>query len=309
MLNNSRKKICLTFDWELYFGTSGTPTGSQIAPTQKLLDIADEFPNLRYTFFIDVLHLMRCESIMDDSTRLFDLKKQIRDIVKRNHRIELHIHPHWLDAVYIGNGSWDFSNLDKYRIQNLSTDEINLLIDKSVNYLNSIARKEDPSYSLKAFRAGGWCIQPFVGALSSSLIRHNIVFESSVAYGCFSKSETHFFDFRNAPHRSLWRFNDDPLIIDTCGNFYECAISTYPENLIQAISRKLELLFYKRYSLRMGDGIPLALNSSLINRLMRYFKSHYTMFSIERISPKRLIKNVNDFHDDLVVLISNPKEI
>ena len=42
------------------------------------------------------------------------LRYQIEDILKRGHRIELHIHPHWLDAKYCEDGSWDFSDFTHY---------------------------------------------------------------------------------------------------------------------------------------------------------------------------------------------------
>ena len=48
--------------------------------------------------------------------------QQIIDIVKRGHRVELHIHPHWCDAVYKGDGTWDFSNFQHYSLNSFSKD-------------------------------------------------------------------------------------------------------------------------------------------------------------------------------------------
>lgn len=62
------------------------------------------------TYFVDYLMIKKLRDIDEEKARkdLLLIEKQLVDIVKRGHRVELHIHPHWLDAKYLGNGEWDF---------------------------------------------------------------------------------------------------------------------------------------------------------------------------------------------------------
>ena len=49
---------------------------------------------------------------------------QLKDIVRRGHRIELHIHPHWVNAKYNNDGTWDFSDYSHYSLNSFSQEEI-----------------------------------------------------------------------------------------------------------------------------------------------------------------------------------------
>ena len=54
-------KILLTFDYELFFGTStGTPYKCMIKPTNELIKIAERH-NIRYSFFIDCGYIIKLE--------------------------------------------------------------------------------------------------------------------------------------------------------------------------------------------------------------------------------------------------------
>lgn len=56
------------------------------------------------TYFVDYLMIKKLRDIDEEKARkdLLLIEKQLVDIVKRGHRVELHIHPHWLDAKYLG---------------------------------------------------------------------------------------------------------------------------------------------------------------------------------------------------------------
>ena len=74
-----------------------------------MLNVLDEV-GAQATFFVDYLMLKFLEKENCKRT-LADLKaieEQLMDIVRRGHRIELHIHSHWIDAKYNGDGTWDF---------------------------------------------------------------------------------------------------------------------------------------------------------------------------------------------------------
>ena len=158
-----RKKIILSYDYELFFGDkSGTVLKSIIQPTYKLLD-AIESVGLKGSFFVDWQMLKNLKEANTERT-LSDLRMivdQIHDIIRRGHRIELHMHPHWVNAKYNGDGTWDFSDFSHYMLSTFSVEDITSMFVEGCNLLNSIAREVEPAYSIVAFRAGGWAVQPF----------------------------------------------------------------------------------------------------------------------------------------------------
>ena len=121
-----KKKIILSYDYELFFGDkSGTVIKSIIEPTNALLDAMDSV-DAKGNFFVDWM-MIKC--IKEANTELTDidyglLVGQLHDMLRRGHRIELHIHPHWVDAKYKGDGTWDFSNFQHYSLNSFSEAEI-----------------------------------------------------------------------------------------------------------------------------------------------------------------------------------------
>lgn len=98
------KKAILSYDYELFFGDiSGTVLKTLIEPTNKILDKLDEC-GLKANFFVDYLMIkyLRLNTDMQSAKDVRMLENQVKDIVKRGHRVELHIHPHWVDAIYNG---------------------------------------------------------------------------------------------------------------------------------------------------------------------------------------------------------------
>jgi len=158
-----KKRIILSYDYELFFGDrSGTVQKSLIEPTNQLLDAMDSV-GFKGNFFID-WQMIKYLSMEDDNRCKQDydaIVNQLKDIVHRGHRIELHIHPHWVDAKYNGDGTWNFNEFEHYSLNSFTKDEITEMFVGGTNLLESIAREVEPDYKIVAFRAGGWAVQPF----------------------------------------------------------------------------------------------------------------------------------------------------
>lgn len=98
-----KKKIILSYDYELFFGDqSGTVEKTLIEPTDKMM-AAMESVRARGNFFIDYLMFKYLEQNQDERSihDLNLLKNQVKDMVKRGHRIELHLHPHWVNLIMV----------------------------------------------------------------------------------------------------------------------------------------------------------------------------------------------------------------
>ena len=120
-----KKKIILSYDYELFFGDrSGTVVKSLIEPTNLLLNAMDSV-GFKGNFFVDwqmlkYLKEANTERTLADYQLIVD---QLKDMVCRGHRIELHIHPHWVDAKYNGDGTWDFFEFRHYSLNSFSEQE------------------------------------------------------------------------------------------------------------------------------------------------------------------------------------------
>ena len=159
----TRKKIILSFDYELFFGyKSGTVRKSLIEPTNLLLDGMDKY-GFKGNFFVDwqMLKYLKLQSTERTISDYNLIVSQLKDIVRRGHRIELHIHPHWVNAKYNNDGTWDFSDYSHYSLNSFSQEEIMQMFVEGMDKLTEIARSVDPHYDICAFRAGGWAVQPF----------------------------------------------------------------------------------------------------------------------------------------------------
>ncbi len=223
-------KIIFSFDYELFFGIrSGTVLKSLIQPTNQLMT-AMEQNGFRGNFFVDYMMLDKLEKQEDNQSRI-DLrliKEQLRDMVRRGHRIELHLHPHWIDAKYNGDGTWDFSNFIHYSLSSLDEKNIIELFTAGKNYLTNLVNDICPNYKLCAFRAGGWAVQPF-DKLKRAFIEAGITIDSSVARGAYGKNQFSSFDFTPPllPQKTYYRFSTDVCVENVNGPFLEIPITSY----------------------------------------------------------------------------------
>ena len=136
------KNIILSYDYELFFGDrSGTVQKSLIEPTNQLMD-AMESVGFRGNFFIDwqMLKYLNLEEDELCQRDYISIVEQLKDMIRRGHRIELHIHPHWVDAKYNGDGTWNFDEFRHYSLNSFTKDEITDMFVEGTNLLESIAR-------------------------------------------------------------------------------------------------------------------------------------------------------------------------
>ena len=179
-----KKTIILTYDYELFFGDhSGTVSKTLIEPTNLLLEQFEK-SNLKATFFVDYLMIKYLGLNTDERSRsdLHLIQEQLKDIIRRGHRIELHIHPHWVDAKYNGDGTWNYCNFSHYSLNSFTEEEIIKMFVEGCEILHLLARSVEPDYKIVAFRAGGWAVQPF-SLLKKAFLSADIRIDSSVSYG------------------------------------------------------------------------------------------------------------------------------
>lgn len=306
-----KKKLILSYDYELFFGDkSGTVLKSVVEPANKLMNIMEKY-GFKGTFFVDYLMFRELEKQTEEHA-LADLKllkDQIHDMVCRGHRIELHLHPHWIDAKYNGDGTWDFSNFTHYSLSSLDEDTIVGMFKEGTAYLNGIAREVAPDYAICAFRAGGWAVQPFE-KLKKGFTESDISVDSSTSYGMFSFQKDSYFDFRTMPKKQTYRFDNDVCIEINKGQFVEVPITSYKQNILLKV---LDVLF-PAHGERLTDGSHARkanVSESITQKkplLKRLFTQKRYMLSFSQFSPMVILIAMIFNKDKVICAIDHPKD-
>jgi hypothetical protein len=281
-LNNKKVDCVLTLDYELFFGKSGTALNSLLKPTKYLLDVLDKI-NGKATFFVDTMYLM----LLRDSKKprhhfvYKQLEEQLINIICKGHRIELHLHPHWLDA-YSNTEEWTFPSYEHYKLNSLSSEKIGELFKQGTDLLNDIAHNIDPGYSVVAFRAGGYCIKLF-DVLKKHFIWNNIKIDSSVIPLMKIDGNVHKFDYSEITPVAYYFFSDNTREINTSGEFLEVSINWYDINRIERIINFTKIRIDRNAKI-FGDGIGMTMTSrrSIINKIYFYLfqKQQYKLFPL-----------------------------
>src|SRR6476620_8790450 len=113
------KNILFTFDYELYLGVnSGDVSKCMIRPTEKILGMLNS-NGFQGIFFVDSIYLSRLMDIAEKfpaaNQDLQLITDQLNKIAAGGHEIFVHLHPHWLDAVYRPeSNTWDLTDHSKY---------------------------------------------------------------------------------------------------------------------------------------------------------------------------------------------------
>jgi len=300
-------KVILTLDYELFFGSRvGTPQETIIATSNKLLDVLQRY-NAKAVFFVDATYLARLKALKQDHSVLQkdydDVVGHIQYLEAEGHQIQLHIHPHWMDSSYNGD-AWQLDT-NRYRLLDWSREDAAVIISDSVSELNRHLK-----HSAFAFRAGGWCIQPF-SHISRALAENGITLDSTVFKNGRALSETHAFDFSEAPDLTYWSFENDPCEADDAGSFREIPIS----------SMRVSPLFFWRLAFvklfgdkslhgAFADGSAMKnSNKDLFRMLTRYSDS---VVSCDGYKSSRLLheyKAAKRRGDDYFVVIGHPKAL
>lgn len=221
-----------------------------LEPAERLMKLADEF-NVHLVFFVDVGYLVKGEMYQDQFPELKkdlnNTKSQIKEMVSRGHDVQLHIHPHWEKSEY-KEGHWIINADGAYKLDDFSDTEIRTIVVKYKEYLDELIESKTT-----AFRAGGWCIQPF-SRLKEIFNKIGIRYDSSVIPGMKYESQHYSFDFSMAPSRSHYNFSDNESVEDNNGPFTEYPISSWTYSpLFHWKLYILGRLFPKEHKM-LGDG-------------------------------------------------------
>lgn len=296
-------KVYLSFDYELYFGVkSGSADACIIEPAKLLLEIAARHA-VHLNFFIDSGYLLALEkyskrypSVAYEKQQVF---KQIRELAAAGHDCQLHIHPHWEDSYYDGNG-WKM-NTNRYRLDHFPDAQIEQIVQSYYDITKDIAGKAPIAY-----RAGGWCMPPW-NKVSAVFKKLGIWIDSTVYEKGYLQEGQITFDFRKAPASDQWMFETDPVTEAPFGYFLELPISSITCSPIFFWNLYVRGRLNRSLHAGMGDGLPMAQPGTKKKLLTRYTQQalscdgYYASLLTEEFYKRKAAG------DDTMVVIGHPK--
>ena len=263
-----QKKILFTFDYELFLGReSGQVDKSLIKPTKRLLRLLQK-NDFKAIFFVDTVYLLRLKELaiiyaeaQNDYQEICD---QLKEMHFAGHSIFLHIHPHWIDAIYNDRtNSWSLVNYSRYRFSSLGAVLQEDLFVRSVNILKEILN-DGKELLLDGYRAGGWSIQPF-SMFQPFFDKYNIRYEFSVIPGKWYYSDAQEYDYRTAPQKDRYNFSEDICRENQQGQYIEYPISILElSRFIGILSDKFFVLLFKlglSFIKHMGNGSTIHIDN------------------------------------------------
>lgn len=186
--------ICLTFDYELFFGdNNGTYDDVLFQPTYELINLLER-KGVHATFFADVCSIPVALKY-NQKDYVDGFTNQIRYMSQHGQDVQLHLHPHWYNSR-LEDGSWRFSN-EGYRLHEFNEDgQIHRIIIDGIEYLKDTLVPVDNQYLCIAFRAGGFSIQPHE-MIVRELYDCGIRVDSSIAPHLIATSDANYYDYRH----------------------------------------------------------------------------------------------------------------
>jgi SAM-dependent methyltransferase len=207
-----RRLVAITIDYETW---QPIPEGKRIdwvadvfKPTEQLLELFER-SNVSATFFLEMGEYFWLAK--NEPAIALRMEQQWREIVGREHDVQLHLHPSWLPETGArctnGEWSWDWS---KAKASEYPGD-LTALIDRCKAAIETAVRPVRPGYIVTCYRAGAYQVQPFE-RLSRALIENDIECDSSV--NPQSRNRQRGYDYSHAYTRHQPYFGDllDPQL-------------------------------------------------------------------------------------------------
>jgi hypothetical protein len=268
-------RFLITLDYELFFGRQvGTVECCMLHPVEELLKVVDRY-GVKLTLFVDAGYLHQLKQQAESAPELMQdherISEQLKQLAQHGHDVQLHIHPHWEDSVY-RDGAW-YIDTGRYRLHDFNQEEANRIVADYKRALTEIVGDQ-----VFAYRAGGWCLQPFK-PIGEALAAHGVWLDSTVYHNGYSPDDIRGFDFRDAPNSTSWRFSEDPQVPKEGGRFLEVPISACRVSPLfywkLALLKKFARGNYKSF----GDGQAMVANAAYYQALLT--KPSHSVASID----------------------------
>ena len=185
--------LVLSLDYEIFGSGAGDVMRDVIQPANRLLNICDKH-SAKMTIMFEVGEYWAMKKAEEEGSLHLDyspsqeIEKQILNVMRRGHDVQLHLHPWWIGATFKDN-KWQL-NPNYFRITDLphgmgsENDPVSILgvLSQGKNTLESIINPTCPQYECLVYRAAMFWGQPSK-ELIIGMKKVGLVADSSVIKG------------------------------------------------------------------------------------------------------------------------------
>jgi len=318
------KKIAIitSLDYEIFGDGTGNVQREQIIPTEHIANIYDLY-YAKLTVMFEYGQYVAYKKYADNNNQLLKdnqhIEKQLIDLVKKGHDVQLHYHAQWHNAIYDTQTNSFKIDLKHVDITSLKYEEIIQVLKEGKVFLEKLLKPYNPNYKCVGFRSGSWAVSD-EAKLLSALKECGFKADSSVVPNVRFESEQVHFEYTNCPHHyhywytngllsqngNLTRNNDDFVEIPPYTKKNKCAFLKYlnPKYLL---SKKIVSSFY---TTKISEK-----NFSIFQKIKKVLTRNYYMADFNTMTYDTLLNmieevlNDNSFDEEIipVMFIAHPK--
>jgi hypothetical protein len=203
--------VIFTLDYEIHGNGEGCPYELMVEPTARMMDLF-EGHGAKLTILADVAEILKFREYKEkngrDDYHYEAIAGQLREAVRRNHDVQLHLHASYFNARY-ENGRW-LQDWSEYNFASLPLERLNELVGIGKRYLEDLLKPIKSSYLCTVFRAANWAVSPSVNVVRS-LVNNGIRVETSV-FKHGRREGLVSFDYSDAPSELVpWRADENDI--------------------------------------------------------------------------------------------------
>jgi len=258
------RRVVLSVDYELFGNGSGDVRQHMVEPTERMARLAEQH-GMRLVLFVEVEEYLAFERHAAELVKVLGydparlIREQVRELVRRGHDVQLHLHPEWYGARW-AHGQWHLNDTQR------TVDSLFDTVAQTVAYIADRKRVLEgmaglgPDRRVVAYRAGAFSAQPG-SKLLAALAANGFVLDSSVVKGLVCQGDSDGYDYRNAPSaRDPWRISADVAVVDAAGPLWEVPIYS-------VMGRRVQQATWGRLKAKFSKHVPKTQQKQLIRQL------------------------------------------
>ena len=173
-------KLIFTIDYEIHGNGDGSPNELMVEPAWRIIKLFDKY-GAKLTVFAEVAEIIKFgeykEKFKMDDYNYEMVINQLKCFVCKDHDVQLHLHPSYINAVY-ENNKWK-QDWSEYNLAELSYDRIQELIKTGKEFLETLLKPINKNYKCIAFRASNWSMMPSKNIVNA-LLDNGMLIDTSV---------------------------------------------------------------------------------------------------------------------------------
>jgi hypothetical protein len=250
-------RIIFTLDYEIHGNGDGSPLSLMVEPTDRLLNLFDEY-GAKLTIMADVAEILKFkeykEKVGRDDYHYDAIVHQLCTALSRGHDVQLHLHSSYFKAHH-DQGRW-CQEWSEYDFAGLPYDRMVWMVRTGKEFLENLLRPVSPAYNCMAFRAANWSVSPSRNVVNA-LLENNIIIDTSVFKGGRRQGIVTF-DYSGAHHHLRpWPAGPDDICRSAPGSrLWEFPIYTEQRHIgaFLSINRFYRALLGRSHRVSMPDS-------------------------------------------------------